>query len=143
MIHDMFETDKPVFVRFQQDYFCVGQRRRERLQGVITDMLPTRKRFQDKRLLCWSNDAVHGKNGTRCALCRHRYSCAERVRLMLLLSDLHKTPTPAILEIGHGSFEALESFVQKVGKENLADTPVHIGLYRDQGRLRFSFAPAE
>lgn len=143
MIYDMFEKDKPVFVRFQQNYFCVGEKRRERLLGFITDMMPTRKRFQGKRLVCWSNDAVYGKNGTRCALCRERYSCAERVRLMLLLKDLHKTPSPAILEIGHGSFDALESFVQKVGKENLPDTPVHIDLYRDQGRLRFSFSLAE
>jgi hypothetical protein len=34
--------DQPVFVRFQGDRFSVGKRRREQLQGVITDMIPMR-----------------------------------------------------------------------------------------------------
>jgi len=140
MIHELFQKDRPVFVRFDQDQFCIGHKRREQLQGLITDILPTRKRFEEKRLVCWANDGVTGRHGQRCALCRERWNCAERVRLMLLLEGLDQGDhTPAILEIGHGSFDALEHFVQELGPDNIAHTTVSIGMERQQGRLRFTF----
>jgi len=142
MIRDLFEKDRPAFVRFDQDRFRVGQRRREQLQGRITDILPTRKRFEGKRLVCWANDGVNGKHGQRCALCRERWSCAERVRLMLLLDGLEKTAVPAILEIGHGSFDALDGFLSDIGDESLCETSVQISMQRAQGRLRFTFQRA-
>jgi len=139
MIRELFEKDRPAFVRFDQDRFRIGRRRREQLQGVIADILPMRKRFEGKRLVCWSNDSVNGRHGQRCALCRERWNCAERVRLMLLLDGLERAATPAILEIGHGSFDALDAFLEQVGSEALEQTCVTIGMQRPQGRLRFTF----
>lgn len=139
MIRELFEKDRPAFVRFDQDRFRIGRRRREQLQGVITDILPIRKRFEGKRLVCWSNDGVNGRHGQRCALCRERWSCAQRVRLMLLLEGLDPAPAPAILEIGHGSFDALDTFLEQVGSEALEQNSVTIGMERRQGRLRFTF----
>jgi len=141
MIRELFGKDRPLFVRFDADRFRVGRRKREQLHGRITDMLPTRKRFEGHRLTCWSNDGVTGRHGQRCALCRERWSCTERVRLMLLLDGLDDGQVPAILEIGHGSFDALDRFVQNVGLDDLPDCPVSIGMQREQGRLRFTFQP--
>lgn len=142
MIHALFHKDRPLFVRFDQNQFRVGRRRREQLQGFITDMLPMRKRFEGKRLVCWANDSITGRHGQRCALCRQRWSCAERVRLMLLLDGIDQEPVPAILEIGYGSFDALEQFVQSVGPDNVASRTVCIGMNRENGRLRFTFQQA-
>ena len=139
MIHELFQKDRPVFVRFDNHAFRIGRRKREQLEGIITDMQPMRKRFEGKRLVCWANDGMAGRDGQRCALCRERWSCAERVRLMLLLDGLEQNPVPAILEIGHGSFDALEQFVLEVGADNIASKPVCIGMQRTQGRLRFTF----
>jgi len=142
MIHELFQKDRPLFVRFDQHGFRVGRSRREQLQGLITDMLPMRKRFEGRRLVCWANDGRVGRDGQRCALCRQRWNCAERVRLMLLLNGIEKDPVPAILEIGHGSFDALEQFVQTVGADNIASKRVCIRMHRTQGRLRFTFQVA-
>lgn len=142
MIRELFEKDRPVFVRFDNDAFRVGRRKRDQLEGVITDMLPMRKYFEGKRLVCWANDGVTGRHGQRCALCRERWNCAERVRLMLLLDGLDQQPAPAILEIGHGSFDALEQFVGQAG-DRLAQTPVQIRMQREKGRLRFTFHAAD
>jgi hypothetical protein len=142
MIHALFQKDRPLFVRFDQNQFRIGRRRREQLQGFIVDMLPMRKRFEGKRVACWANDGVTGRYGQRCALCRERWSCAERVRLMLLLDGLEEQSVPAILEIGYGSFDALEQFVQTVGADNVASARVCIAMKRDNGRLRFTFQQA-
>ena len=142
MIRDLFNKDQPVFVRFQGDRFSVGKRRREQLQGVITDMIPMRKRFEGNLLVCSSADGITGKHGQRCALCRERWTCAERLRLMMLLDGLEQDCVPAILEIGHGSFEALDMFLDDIGSDPLPETTVAISLERQQGRLRFTFHKA-
>jgi hypothetical protein len=139
MIQDLFNKDRPVFVRFQDDRFTVGERRREQLHGVISDMIPMRKRFEGNHLVCSSPDGITGKHGQRCALCRERWSCAERLRLMMLLEGLEQLPIPAILEIGHGSFEALDLFLNEVGADSLQETSVAISIERREGRLRFTF----
>lgn len=139
MIRELFNKDRPVFVRFQGDRFVIGKRRREYLQGHITDMIPIRKRFEDERIVCYSNDGITGKHGQRCALCRQRWTCAERLRLMMLLDGLEQNQVPAILEIGHGSFEPLDTFLDHIRPEALAETPIRISMERDQGHLRFTF----
>jgi len=139
MIRDLFNKDRPVFVRFQDDSFKVGERRREQLRGLITDMIPMRKRFEGNHLVCSSSDGITGKNGQRCALCRERWTCAERLRLMMLLEGLEQTSIPAILEIGHGSFDALDTFLNDIGADSLQETSVNISIERQEGRLRFAF----
>ena len=143
MIRDLFDKDRPVFVRFRDDRFALGERRREQLRGVITDMIPMRKRFEGKRLVCSSPDGITGKHGQRCALCRERWSCAERLRLMMLLGELEQPPIPAILEIGHGSFDAFDAFLDDLGADTLQETSVVIGIERREGRLRFTFHRAD
>lgn len=142
MIRELFQRDRPVFVGFEADRFTIGPMRRELLAGLIVDLLPLRKRFESDRLVCSSSDGRTGKNGQRCSLCRERWTCAERIRLMLLLDGIGPEPTPAVLEIGHGSFDELDRLVHSVGADNLANTPVRIGLQRLQGRLRFTFQTA-
>jgi len=139
MIRDLFSSDQPVFVRFDKEKFLIGKRRREQLQGRITDMIPMRKRFEGKRLVCSSADGINGRQGQRCALCRERWNCAERLRLMMLLDGLEKVPVPAILEIGHGSFDALDAFIDSSAGDAPQKTVVTIGMERNQGRLRFTF----
>jgi hypothetical protein len=143
MIRDLFNKDKPLFVGFDNDQFTIGKRRREHLQGTITDMIPMRKRFCGKQLVCTSSDGITGKHGQRCALCRDRWTCAERLRLMMLLDNLERTATPAILEIGHGSFDALDAFIDQIGTDPLPKVTVSIGMEHPQGRLRFTFHKAE
>jgi hypothetical protein len=62
---------------------------------------------------------------------------------MFLLDGLAPEPTPAVLEIGHGSFDAFDRLLQSVGPDRLPTTPVRIGLQRLQGRLRFTFSAAD
>ena len=83
-----------------------------------------------------------GKHGQRCALCRERWTCAERLRLMMLLDGLEQASVPAILEIGHGSFEALDAFLDDLGSDPLPETTVAITMERHEGRLRFTFHKA-
>ena len=142
MIRDLFSSDQPVFVRFDNEHFAIGRQRREQLQGLITDMVPMRKRFEGKRLVCSSADGINGKHGQRCALCRQRWSCAERLRLMMLLDGLEKMPIPAILEIGHGSFDALDAFIDSSDADALEQTTVIISMERNHGRLHFTFNKA-
>jgi hypothetical protein len=143
MIRELFQRDRPLFVGFDGDQFAIGPMRRPELAGLVTDLLPLRKRFRDGRLVCHSRDGRTAANGQRCALCRDRWTCAERVRLMLLLDGLAPEPTPAVLEIGHGSFEELDRLLDRVGPDRLPTTPVRIGLQRLQGRLRFTFGTAD
>jgi hypothetical protein len=142
MIRELFQRDRPVFVGFEADRFAIGPMRRELLAGLIVDMLPLRKRFENDRLVCRSSDGRTGKNGQRCSLCRERWTCAARIRLMLLLDGLGPEPTPAIPGIGHGSFDELDRLVHSVGADSLPNTPVRIGLQRLQRRLRFTFRTA-
>ena len=140
MIRELFQRDRPLFVGFDGDQFAIGPQRRPELAGLVTDLLPLRKRFRDGRLVCHSRDGHTAANGQRCALCRDRWTCAERIRLLLLLDGLGPDPTPAVLEIGHGSFDELDRLVRSVGPDRLPATPVRIGLHRLQGRLRFTFS---
>jgi hypothetical protein len=143
MIRELFQRDRPLFVGFDGDLFAIGPQRRPELAGLVTDLLPLRKRFHDGRLVCHSRDGHSAANGQRCALCRDRWTCAERIRLLLLLDGLGPDPVPAVLEIGHGSFDQLDRLVRSVGPDRLPATPVRIGLQRLQGRLRFTFSTAQ
>lgn len=139
MIHELFKQDRPRYIRFRQNKFQIGDKRREQLRGKITDLHPTRKLFEGKQILCWSNDSITSKNGQRCSLCRDRWTCTERIRLMLLLDNIEQTPTPAILEIGHGSFDALDTLIREVDQRNLAEQTIIISIKTHQGHLRFTF----
>jgi hypothetical protein len=139
MIRELFEKDKPVFVRFERNGFRIGRMRRQRLRGVITDMQPMRKRFEARKVACWSADGITSRDGHRCCLCRDRWRCAQRVRLMMMLDEVGAELKPAILEIGHGSFDRLEAFLLRIAPGKINSAPVCIGLERDQGYLRFTF----
>jgi hypothetical protein len=142
MIRDLFNADRPAFVRFQDDCFIIGKQRREQLRGVITDMIPMRKRFEQDRIVCYSNDGITGKHRQRCALCRQRWTCAERLRLMMLLDGLEHDRVPAILEIGHGSFEAFDAFLHDLGTQPLAEVTILVSIERNEERMRFTFQKA-
>ena len=142
MIGDLFNKDRPVFVRFDDDKFIIGKQRRDQLRGVITDMMPVRKRFEANKLVCSSPDGINGKHGQRCALCTQRWSCAERLRLMMLLDQLEQTAIPAILEIGHGSFRALDQFLDDIADDSLREATIAISIERQEGHLRFAFQKA-
>jgi len=141
MISELFRDDQPLFVGFSDDCFLIGNARRDQLRGVITDYLPMRKRFVSRRLACWSMDGISGRHGQRCSLCRDRWHCTERIRLMMLLEDISPVPRPAVLEIGYASFDALDSFVRDIERADLERTPVRIELKREEGRMSFTFTP--
>lgn len=143
MIRDLFNIHRPVFITFDGDRFTVGMRTRDELVGVITDMHPVRKRFEGRRIVCRSMDGAVGNAGRQCALCRDRWSCTERVRLLLLLDGLAADPFPAVLEIGHASFDALDELLEEVGIDRIPEHRVAIALVRVDGRLRFTFRKAD
>ena len=53
------------------------------LCGVILGWTQVRKYFRERKLVCWSADAVRGVGGKRCETCADRARCSLRIRIAL------------------------------------------------------------
>ena len=114
------------------------------LDILITDLLPIRKLFIEKKLSCYSLDNTSGKHGQHCALCRQRFRCQPKLRLMILVYNIEKKPIPAIFEIDQRSFDSLEEVIQNIGKKKLFDTIMTIQVvYNEKNRTAIEFSPKQ
>ena len=140
IIDKLLHQDDPDYVSITADRMMLGHRPVEKLAVHITDIIPVRKLFENKRTVCWSMDGRKGRHGQFCALCRDRWQCTERLRLMLIVDDDQGDDRPAILEINRHSFADLNRFIHMIGEENLPGMVVRISLKKDDnGTLRFVF----
>jgi len=119
----------------------------QRILGVdaaimFADLLPIRKLFIDKKISCYSLDNTRGKHGQYCALCRQRFRCQQKLRLMILVHNIEQKPIPAIFEIDQRSFDSLEEVIQKIEKEKLFDTLMVIQvIHNEKKRTAIEFSP--
>jgi len=143
MIAELFQTAKPLYISIQDGDFFLNDQHRDLLEVKIHDMIPVRKLFRDRQLECYSLDNTTGKAGQYCALCRNRYRCRQRLRLMLLVYNVTPDPLPAVLEISPASFDSLDALIQNVGQNQLPNTLVIIRIAGTVGnRLTLEFLPA-
>ena len=126
MIRELFKTDQPTYVSIDHNGFVINDQLHQLLEVRIQDIIPVRKFFQDRKLACYSLNNTTGKNGQYCALCRNRYRCRRRIRLMTLMLNGGPDPVPAIIEISPASFDALDSLLDRVDAAQLPHTLVTI-----------------
>lgn len=142
MIQELFEKSKPAFISIRGTDLILKNVPFPHLDILITDLLPIRKLFTDKKLSCYSLDNTTGKNGQYCALCRQRFRCHQKLRLMILVHNIEKKLIPAIFEIDPRSFDSLEEVIQNIGKQKLFDTLMTIKVVYDQkNRSIIEFSP--
>lgn len=141
MIADFFAGTGVAFVGVNGDGFTVDGRTYSELQGFIRQIVPVRKLFNGRKLECYSNDAVKGRNGTFCSLCLKLAQCRKRIRLMLLLVDENGGQVPAQFEINSSSFRSLQKMLEPIDEGELAKTLVNMELDKKEGKylkVRFS-----
>ena len=139
---DFIDELEPQYVRVKPNRFVLDGQGVKSLQAFIEDVIPVRKLFQDKKLVCQSQDGKTGKNGVHCALCRDRYKCRRRLRLMLMIENLKERPTPAILEINPQSFDELSDAVKTIDEQDLKTTMMEMSVGNtEKGALRVLFKP--
>lgn len=142
MIHELFQKSKPSFISIRGTHFRLNNVQFPHLDILIQDMLPIRKLFIDKKLSCYSLDNTTGKNDQYCALCRQRFRCQQKLRLMTLVHNIEKKPVPAIFEIDPRSFDSLEQVIQNIGKDKLFDILMTIQVIHDEkNRTAIEFSP--
>lgn len=126
MIREMFKTDQPTYVSIDHNRFVINDQTHQLLEVQIQDIIPVRKFFQDRKLACYSLNNTTGKNGQYCALCRNRYRCRRRIRLMTLMLNAGPDPLPVIIEIAPPSFDALDALLDRVDDAQLSHTLVMV-----------------
>ncbi len=141
MLEQLLATDKPRFITLRDDSFVIDGTAYDQLSVQVQDLLAVRKFFVNGKIHCYSNDNRIGKDGQFCALCRQRYKCQPRIRLMLLLFR-NKQPEPAILEINRSSVPPLQALIDENGIERLYEILLHLSvIILDNGRRAIDFTP--
>ena len=141
MIRELFEKSKPTFISIRGTDLILKNVPFPHLDILITDFLPIRKLFIDKKLSCYSLNNTSGKHGQYCALCRQRFRCQPKLRLMILVYNIEKKPIPAIFEIDPRSFDSLEELIQNIGEQKLFDTLMTIQVvYNQKNRTAIEFS---
>jgi len=142
MIRELFEKRKPCFISIRGNDLILKNIAFPHLDILIADLLPIRKLFIDKKLSCYALDNTRGKHGQYCALCRQRFRCQQKLRLMILVHNIEQKPIPAIFEIDQRSFDSLEEVIQKIEKEKLFDTLMVIQvIHNEKNRTAIEFSP--
>lgn len=116
---------RPQFISLKSGQLEFSDRRCDELLVRIQQLVVVRKRFVGRQLDCYSLDLRQGSKGTYCSLCPLRRDCHKRLRLLLLVID-EEQEQPAILEINYRSFDSLDQLIERVGRDQLPDTLVHI-----------------
>lgn len=139
---DVFKTAEAPFVSFNGVEFSIGKQQFETIESYIQELVPVRKLFQDKRIICWSIGGTRAKNGTYCSLCPNNFRCRQRIRIKMLISNIEQEPVPALLEINKNSFQSLQKAVEMIGENNLPNKPVIIkNSINHEGVISLLFIP--
>jgi hypothetical protein len=120
------------FVAVKPNRFVIDGKGYSELQVLIEDIMPVRKLFDGRKLLCYSSDGKKGKSGRHCALCRDRHKCHRRMRMMVMVQNVQDKPMPALLEINQQSFEPLKEFVESIGEKKVASTLVRLSVGKNE-----------
>ena len=102
-----FPPSKSSFLRVQSQGFLLGNRSFPSLLVNIKDASLVRKKFKDRKLVCYSPDGEFSKEGSRCKDCTE-HGCNSRIRLVLNPLD-PSLPSPLLVEL---SFTSVRNFFE-------------------------------
>ena len=128
MNFDMLNETTLRFVAVKPKRFVIDGNGYSDLEVFIEDIIPVRKFFEGRKLRCYSADGKTGKSGRHCPLCRDRFKCRKRMRLMVMIQNIDKDPVPALLEINQQSFEHLKAFIDSVKPNQISSTIVKLSV---------------
>lgn len=123
---DFPEIQKKEYVRVSSRGFTIAGKTSRQLECFIMEISPVRKLFHGRNVECYSNDAVTGRDGQKCAACRKNYKCRPRMRLILSVDHQKQKPLTALLEINGNSFDSLKDMLADIPEDKLRDTLVRI-----------------
>ncbi len=137
---DFMTEQNPRYVNVKPKRFVIDGEGYSEIEAFIEDIVPIRKFFEERKLVCYSQDGATGKRGNHCALCRDRFRCRKRLRLMLMVQNAAKKPLPAILEVNSQSFDALQAAVKRIEPDELPSTLVNMTVDENEnGALTVAF----
>lgn len=116
------------FIGVKPKRFVIDGKGHSELEVFIEDIIPVRKFFEGKKLRCYSTDGNTGKEGKHCSLCRDRFKCRKRMRLMVMVQNIAEKPVPALLEINQQSFDHLKAFLESVEQDKISSTMVRLSV---------------
>ncbi len=141
MIQHLFDEPKPIYVSIVNDTFKIDEKLYQTLRVLIQDMKPVRKFFDKGKLLCYSINNKTSKTGKYCALCADRTSCKRKIRIMMLVINIHKEPVPVILEINPYSFQSLKELIKTIPADKIPETIVDMKIiYSDTQKKYIEFS---
>ncbi len=120
------------FVAVKPNRFVIDGKGYAALDVMIEDIFPVRKLFEETTLVCYSSDGKNGKSGKHCLLCRERFRCQRRMRLMLMIQNIGDEPVPALLEINPQSFEHLQALIDSLDQRQIASTLVKLTVGKNE-----------
>lgn len=139
---NFINDERPHYVDVKPKRFVIAGKGYSELDVFIEDVIPIRKRFENQALVCYSQDGTTGKNGNHCIICRDRFKCRKRIRLMLMVQNVTDKPMPAILEVNSQSFEALKHTIGELDAEKLPSTLINMTVDKNEtGALTVVFKP--
>lgn len=120
------------FVAVKPNRFVIDGKGYSELEVLIEDIMPVRKFFDGRKLICYSSDGKKGKSGKHCALCRDKRRCHRRMRMMVMVQNVQDEPMPALLEINQQSFDPLKEFIESIGEKKVASTLVKLSVGKNE-----------
>jgi hypothetical protein len=120
------------FIAVKPNRFVIDGEGYSELQVIIEDIVSVRKFFDGRKLVCHSSDGKMGKTGRHCALCRDRFRCHKRMRMMVMVQNVDGESIPALLEINQQSFGNLKKFVDSIGEKEIASTLVMLSVGKNE-----------
>ena len=140
IVYAVFNESNAVYIAVNCRGFNIGGRIFDELECCIKDIIPVRKLFKGNKVECYSNDAVIGKSGEYCSLCKKRKHCRKRMRLMLLIHE-ENSETPAQMEINTNSFNNLREALEPIPENELSKTLINIKIEKQAKYLQLKFKP--
>jgi len=126
----------PTFVSIKDEKFILNSSSHDYLKCIIQKAQPVRKLFRNGKLDCYSMDAKRSHSGkTYCVFCDQNYICQRKIRLSMIMINCTE-PIPIILDINQPSFPGFQELVEKIGEDELNDTPVNLSIVYDDNDKR-------
>lgn len=132
-----FQEVTPTFVSIKGEKFILNSSLHDYLKCIIQKAQPVRKLFRNGKLDCYSMDAkISHSRKIYCVFCDQNYSCQRKIRLSMIMINCPE-PIPIILEINRPSFPGFQQLVEKIGENELRDTPVNLAIVYDDNDKKF------